>query len=76
MVKYLFILFSFSFGAIINVPADYPTIQEAIDAANPSDEGLVDDGTYTENLLIENDLYLHSVNGANATIIDGSNGRG
>jgi len=71
----LLALFSFGFGAIINVPGNYPTIQEAIDVANPGDEILVDDGTYTENLLIEKDILLNSVNGADLTIIDGSNGR-
>ncbi len=69
----IFALFlTLSYSATLLVPSQYPTIQSAIDAANPGDTILVDEGIYPENLLIEKDLFLHSVNGYDITIIDGS----
>jgi predicted outer membrane repeat protein len=37
-------------GQIIHVPADYPTIQQAIDTADVGDTVLVSPGTYVENI--------------------------
>ncbi len=68
------------YSTIINVPADYNTIQGAIDAAVTNDTVLVAPGTYTENLkltakgivlashfiLYRNPAYILN------TIIDGS----
>ena len=72
MIRVIYILLlSVGFAGIIEVPQDYSTIQDAIDSANPGDEILVDDGTYVENILIEKDIILRSLNGADVTIIDG-----
>ena len=56
---------------IIEVPDDFPTIQEAIDAAVDSDEILVASGTYFENIdFLGKAIWLHSSDGAELTIID------
>jgi len=58
----------------INVPADYPTIQEAVDAANPGDTIIVTDGTYTENIDVnKNNLTIKSENGAEKTTVQAAN---
>jgi len=40
------------------VPDDYPTIQEAVDAANPGDTIIVKSGTYYENVVLNKSLTL------------------
>ena len=52
----------------INVPADFATIQAAVDAATPGDTIKVAGGTYREQVVIGTDLTLRGA-GAGATII-------
>ena len=59
-----------------NVPGDFPTIQEAIDASSDGDEIVVMPGTYTgtgEEVvnLLGKAVWLHSSDGQDVTIIDG-----
>lgn len=60
--------------ATITVPDDYPTIQEAINAANPGDIIFVKNGTYYENIVVNKTVSLIGESRENA-IIDG-NGTG
>ena len=58
---------------VINVPGDYPTIQEALDAASQGDTVLVSPGVYVENLVwpATQGISLLSQSGPGLTIIDG-----
>jgi hypothetical protein len=61
-------------AAIIHVPADQPTIQQAIDVANSGDLILVSPGTFFENIDYHGKaIAIRSVSGPARTIIDGSN---
>lgn len=56
----------------IHVPADQPTIQAAIDAAQNGDTVVVAPGTYNENLNIQSkSITVRSDKGAAQTIVDG-----
>ena len=48
----------------INIPADYPTIQEGFDASVDGDTVLVAQGIYYENLILEKSIVLasHAIN--------------
>jgi parallel beta-helix repeat protein len=62
-------------GAVLQVPGDYATIQQAIDAARPGDEIRVAAGVYLENLTIaKQGIHLLGA-GDEATIIDGNGAR-
>ncbi|MCL4874805.1 right-handed parallel beta-helix repeat-containing protein [bacterium] len=56
-------------AATLHVPGDYRSIQEAVDAAAPSDAVVVDDGLYIENVVIGKPLALSSKNGPSAVLI-------
>lgn len=59
---------------VINVPADYPTIQDAINAASNGDTVLVAAGTYAENINFSGKaITVTSSAGPKTTIIDGGN---
>ncbi len=58
-------------GATRNVPDEYPTIQAAVDAAEPGDLVLVDRGTYRESVAVATPgLTIRGVD-RNEVIIDG-----
>jgi hypothetical protein len=71
VVVFLFVATSFAQNTI-NVPADQPTIQGAINAANNGETVLVAPGTYYENLNFNGKaITVISSGGAAQTIIDG-----
>jgi parallel beta-helix repeat protein len=53
----------------IYVPDDYTTIQAAVDAAVAGDTIIVRDGTYTENVLVDESLTIRSENGWMSTLV-------
>ena len=65
---------------ILRVPQDYPTIQAAINAAEPADIIQVQQGTYNENIVLDRAVTLtaetfEQINPANnTTIINGGSG--
>jgi hypothetical protein len=58
-------------GATLNVPDDYGTIQEAVDAAAPGDLVLVGPGTYEEAVNVETDELTIRGLDRNEVILDG-----
>ena len=66
---------SSAWSAVRHVPADYPTVQLALNASSSGDQVLVAAGTYHENLVLgaaQNGVVLTSESGAAVTILDGS----
>jgi hypothetical protein len=52
IVIFIISLYPLSSATIINIPADWSTIQQGIDASVDGDTVLVQPGTYYENVLI------------------------
>ena len=64
-----------SVAAEINVPANFPTIQAAINAATSGDVIFVGPGLYTENISFNGKaISLQSTQGADATVIQPAGG--
>ena len=58
-----FILFGYCYGAIINIPGDYYTIQAGVDASIDGDTILIHPGTYTEGveLIVDKNIVIGSL---------------
>ena len=70
----LFILLQLTFATTINIPENYPTIQEGIDNSVNGDTVLVSEGTYYENLIIQNkDIAIITLSD-NTTLDGGGSG--
>ena len=60
-------------AGVINVPSDFPTIQGAIDFAQPGDSIIVQPGVYVENIdLYKEGLMIVGNGDSDEVIIDGS----
>lgn len=58
-------------GAVLRVPDDYPTIQAAVDAAEPGDLVLIAPGVYREGVVVQTeDIVIRGLD-RNEVIIDG-----
>jgi hypothetical protein len=53
-------LAGFLYATVINVPSDYTTIQEGLDASVDGDTVLVSEGEYFENLILDKEIVLAS----------------
>jgi nitrous oxidase accessory protein len=60
-------------STVITVPTDYPTIQEAVNAANLGDTVKVLAGTYYEHVVVNKSISLMGEN-CTAVVVDGDNG--
>ncbi|MDD5446373.1 MAG: NosD domain-containing protein, partial [Methanocellales archaeon] len=61
--------FTSSSSAVIYVPDDYSTIQDAVNASSNGDIIIVRDGTYTENIYVYKSLTIRSENGSDFTLV-------
>ncbi len=56
-------------AATIVVPDNYRSIQEAVDKAAPGDSIIVNEGTYSENIVVSKPLSIRSSKGPASTIV-------
>jgi len=73
LIVFTLVLFSVSIvhADIINIPADYPTIQQGINAAVSGDIVLVAPGTYVENIdFLGKAITVKSELGPRVTVVD------
>ena len=56
---------------VLNVPADYPTIQDAINAASWGDTVLVAPGEYVQSIELKGGVTVQSTDGPEVTVIRG-----
>ncbi|MBI5827381.1 MAG: right-handed parallel beta-helix repeat-containing protein [Deltaproteobacteria bacterium] len=56
-------------AATINVPADFKTVQEAVNAASANDTIVVGEGTYRENIVVPKPLVIRSSKGPAHSVI-------
>ncbi|MEE8418218.1 MAG: NosD domain-containing protein [candidate division Zixibacteria bacterium] len=71
MTVFVAVAFLPASATIINIPDDYPTIQEGIDACGEGDTVMVADGIYYENVIINIPISLIGEN-RDGMVIDGS----
>ena len=55
--------------SVLAVPTSFPTIQDAVDAAQPGDVVEVSPGTYVENVVVDKAIHVRSRDGAAVTTI-------
>jgi parallel beta-helix repeat protein len=61
-----------STSSVIRVPADYSTIQAAVNAASPGDVVIVGAGVYHENLIVNESVTIIGID-ERMTVIEGKN---
>ena len=59
------------FAATVRVPADYPTVQEAVDHAEPGGMVLIAPGVYHESVVVTTPYITIRGEDRNRTILDG-----
>lgn len=73
MIPLILLFSTLCHGGTIEVPTNYPTIQQAIDAAQPQDLILVCPGTYVENIdFLGKAITVKGIHGPGVTLIDGN----
>jgi parallel beta-helix repeat protein len=67
---YLFAAAPPAAAATINVPGNYPTIQAAVNAANPGDTIIVQPGTYNESVVVNKSIKIHGAPNKPNPVVD------